>query len=86
MWSAIQPGPQRWDWEDFDRQFDLAERNGLNTVIAELTETAPEWVFRRLPHTGINAATGRRSIRESSIPAPSAATRKCVWTTRTPRN
>jgi len=51
MWSAIQPGPDRWDWEDFDRQFDLAERHGMDTIIAELTKTAPEWVFRRLPHT-----------------------------------
>jgi beta-galactosidase len=58
MWSAIQPGPDRWDWADFDEQFDLAEANGLGTVIAELTKTAPEWVFRRLPHTRYQRRAG----------------------------
>jgi len=58
MWSAIQPAPDTWDWSDFDRQFDLAEANGLGTVIAELTKTAPEWVFTRLPHTRYQRRSG----------------------------
>lgn len=58
MWSAIEPSPDRWEWGDFDRQFDLAERNGLGIVIAELTKTAPEWVFRRLPHTRYQRRNG----------------------------
>ena len=58
MWSVIQPAPDRWEWDDFDAQFDLAERNGLDTVIAELTKTAPEWVFKRLPHTRYQRRNG----------------------------
>jgi beta-galactosidase len=50
LWSAIEPAPGRYDWADYDRQFELAERHGLRTIVAELTKTAPEWVFRRLPH------------------------------------
>jgi beta-galactosidase len=50
MWSVIEPAPGRFEWAEFDEQFALAERNGMKTVIAELTKTAPEWLFRRLPH------------------------------------
>lgn len=58
MWSAIQPSPDTWNWDDFDKQFDLAEQNGLGTVIAELTKTAPEWVFKRLPHSRYQRRNG----------------------------
>lgn len=50
MWSAIERKPGQYDWEDFDRQLDLAAKNGLVTVIAELTHTTPEWANRAFPH------------------------------------
>ena len=72
MWSAIERAPGRYDWDDCDRQLDLAAENGLRTVIAELTHTAPDWAYRRFAHArqlcadgtpmpsimGVSAATG----------------------------
>ena len=72
MWSAIERKPGVYDWSDYDRQMDLAAKNNIKTVIAELTHTAPEWAYRKFAHArqvkadgtvlplgmGVSAATG----------------------------
>lgn len=63
MWSAIERAPGRYDWDDCDRQLDLAAENGLRTVIAELTHTAPDWAYRRFAHA--------RQLRADGTPMPS---------------
>ena len=47
MWSAIERRPGVYDWDDYDRQMDLAAENGIQTVIAEFTMAAPEWLQRK---------------------------------------
>ncbi|MDB5536462.1 MAG: bgaB, partial [Devosia sp.] len=39
MWASIERKPGLYDWEDYDRQMDLAAKNGMKTIIAELTHT-----------------------------------------------
>jgi beta-galactosidase len=63
MWSAIERGPGRFDWDDYDRQLDLAAENGIRTIIAELTHTVPDWAYRRFAHA--------RQIRADGTPLPS---------------
>jgi len=72
MWSAIERKPGVYDWADYDRQMELAEKNNIKTVIAELTHSAPEWAYRKFAHArqvkadgtvlplgmGVSAATG----------------------------
>ena len=36
LWSAIEVGPGEFDWEDYDRQLDLAARNGLEARAEDL--------------------------------------------------
>lgn len=50
MWSAIEVAPGVYDWDDYDRQLDLAAEHGIQTIIAEHVTFAPEWAFRR--HAG----------------------------------
>ncbi|WP_108460203.1 beta-galactosidase [Devosia naphthalenivorans] len=59
MWSAIERKPGVYDWEDYDRQMDLAAKNGFRTVIAELTHTAPDWAYRKFAHARQLRADGR---------------------------
>lgn len=59
MWSAIERAPGRFDWEDCDRQLDLAARHGLSTIIAEFTMAAPDWLIRKLDHARMRTADGR---------------------------
>ena len=50
MWSAIEVAPGKYDWSDYDRMMDLAAKNGIKVIIAELVRCAPEWAFRKYPH------------------------------------
>lgn len=59
MWSAIERAPGRFDWDDCDRQLDLAAAHGLSTVIAEFTMAAPDWLTRRMDHARMRTADGR---------------------------
>lgn len=63
MWSAIERAPGRYDWEEYDRQLDLAAENGIKTIIAELTHTVPDWAVRRFAHA--------RQLRADGTPLPS---------------
>jgi len=49
MWAGIEVAPGAYEWEDYDRQLDLAAENGLNTIIAEHVMIAPEWLFTTYP-------------------------------------
>jgi beta-galactosidase len=59
MWSAIEVAPGVYDWDDYDRQLDLAARHGIRTIIAELTHTVPEWAWRKWPEARQVRADGR---------------------------
>jgi len=59
MWSAIERRPGVYDWDDYDRQMDLAARNNIKTVIAELTHTVPDWAVREFAHARQIRADGR---------------------------
>jgi beta-galactosidase len=58
MWSAIERRPGEYDWEEYDRQLDLAARNGIKTIIAELTHTVPDWAYRKYAHARQLTADG----------------------------
>ena len=60
MWSAIETAPGRFDWDDYDRQLDLAHENGLKTMIAEMITAAPEWAFRQYSHARFETVEGAR--------------------------
>lgn len=59
MWSAIERRPGYYDWDDYDRQMDLAAENGIKTIIAELTHTVPDWAWRKFAHARQIRADGR---------------------------
>jgi beta-galactosidase len=47
MWSAIEQKPGVYVWDDYDRQLDLAAKNGIKTIIAEFSHAVPYWAYRR---------------------------------------
>jgi len=60
MWSAVEIAPGKFDWEDYDRQLDLAAQNGIKTIIAEMITAAPEWAFRKFAHARLETRDGRK--------------------------
>ncbi|MBW2257537.1 MAG: beta-galactosidase [Deltaproteobacteria bacterium] len=70
LWGAIEVTPGVFDWDDYDRQLDLAAENGIRTVIAEMITCAPEWAYRRLAHARYESRDGRKvtsSISASTV-------------------
>lgn len=70
MWSAIEVAPGQYDWRDYDRMMDLAAKNGIKVVIAELITAAPEWAFKKFANARYVASDG--SVVNSSIGGSSA--------------
>lgn len=67
MWGAIEVAPGVYDWEDFDRQLELAEKYGIKTIIAEITRCVPEWVTARYPELLTVDENGRRRYPEMGV-------------------
>jgi beta-galactosidase len=59
LWGSIEVAPGRFDWSDYDRQFDLAAKYGIKTIIAEMVTAAPEWLFHERPEGRHQHADGR---------------------------
>jgi beta-galactosidase len=59
MWSAIEVRPGVYDWNDYDRQFELAEKYGIKTIIAEMLIAAPEWLYHDRPEGRYVRANGQ---------------------------
>ena len=62
IWSAIETSPGVYDWEDYDRQMELADKYGIRTVIAEMSALVPQWVFDRYPEVLYVDDGGKRPI------------------------
>ncbi|MBN1582305.1 MAG: beta-galactosidase [Anaerolineae bacterium] len=60
LWSAIEIAPNQFDWADYDRQLDLAAKNGIKTIIAEMITAAPEWAFRQFAHARLETRDGHK--------------------------
>jgi beta-galactosidase len=60
LWAAIEQEPGKFEWDEYDRQLDLAAKNGMKTIIAEMAVIAPEWAFRKFDHARFVQADGSR--------------------------
>jgi hypothetical protein len=48
LWSAIEVAPGKYDWDDYDRQMDLAAKYSIKTIIADILCTAPAMGFHQV--------------------------------------
>jgi beta-galactosidase len=60
MWSVIEVAPGKYDWDGYDQMMDLAAKNGIQVIIAEMITSAPEWVYSKYPHAQYLASDGYR--------------------------
>lgn len=49
MWGSIEIAPGVYNWDDYDRQMELAEKYGIKTIIAEQSSSVPEWLIAERP-------------------------------------
>ncbi len=69
MWSAIEVAPGKFNWDGYDQMMDLADKNGIQVIIAEMITFAPEWAFRKYPHARFLASDG--NLMQSTVSASS---------------
>ena len=60
LWSAIEVAPDIFDWDDYDRQLDLAAAHEMKTIIAEMITAAPEWAYHDFSHARYETREGHR--------------------------
>ena len=70
MWSVIEVSPGKYDWRDYDRQMDLAAQNGIQVVIGEISNAAPEWMGELYPAG--HKVSGNHSVSYPSMGGSSA--------------
>lgn len=58
MWAVIEVAPGKYDWSDYDKQMDLAAKNGIKTIIGEISNQAPEWMAAKYPKGRTMSASG----------------------------
>ena len=69
MWSVIETSPGKYNWDGYDQMLDLAAKNDIKVIIAEMITCAPEWAFQKYPHARFRANDGY--IVESTVSASS---------------
>ena len=62
IWSAVETAPGVYDWSDYDRQFELAGKYGIQIVLAEITVSVPAWAAARYPELLQEAGRGEYTI------------------------
>jgi beta-galactosidase len=60
MWNAIEQVPGIFEWDEYDRQLDLAAKNGMKTIVAEMSTIVPEWAYRKFDHAKFTRADGTK--------------------------
>ena len=69
MWASIENSPGKYDWRDYDRMVELEGQNHIKVVIAEMVNTAPEWMWDKSPearHVGVDGQQSFPTVGGSS--------------------
>ncbi|MDR0999083.1 MAG: beta-galactosidase [Treponema sp.] len=61
-WSAIEEAPGVFNWEPYDRQLELAAKYDIDTIIAEMSDHAPEWFIDKYPEARREDVNGKKNI------------------------
>ena len=80
MWNHMEPRQGKYELEDFDLMFDLAEKHGLSVWmdVALATHGAcPEWLTRRHPDINVVNHRGERLLGDASAATPQGSQVHC---------
>ena len=70
MWGAIEVEPGNYDWEDCDRQMDLATQMGIKVIIAEFMDAVPEWLYHTRKDMMFHHADGSIAVNQMGVSCP----------------
>jgi len=59
-WSSIEIAPGVFNWEPYDRHLELAAKYNIDTIIAEMSDYAPEWFYAKYPEARRENISGKK--------------------------
>jgi beta-galactosidase len=62
VWSWIEPEPGKFIFDDYEKLFELAEKNGLKVIISTIAELHPFWIHRIVPDSYMVTQKGHKVI------------------------
>jgi beta-galactosidase len=62
--NQIEIAPGVFDWADYDRHMDLAAKNGIRVVLAEMVNDTPDWYVRSMDHARGENRRGEKRTNE----------------------
>jgi beta-galactosidase len=78
LWSAIEVAPGEFDWEEYDRQLDLAAKHGIRTIVAEHITNTPEWLAALYPNAVLTSADGKLAHGSMNASSATGSTHLCL--------
>jgi beta-galactosidase len=67
VWGWVEPKPNHFVFDDYDRLMEIAEQNGLGVILSTIAEIQPYWIHREVPgsemvnHMGQKVVSSNRS-------------------------
>lgn len=62
LWAWVEAQPGIFQFDDYDRLMELADRCGLEVVLSTIAEVQPLWIHREVPDSEMVTRTGQRVI------------------------
>ena len=62
LWGWVESTPGKFDFSDYDRLVELADKNGLQVVLSSIAEIQPMWIHREVPGSEMIDRFGKKVI------------------------
>ncbi len=62
LWGWVEPKPDQFIFDDYDRLVKLAEKNGLGVILSAIAEIQPYWIHREVPGSEMVDHMGHRVV------------------------
>lgn len=62
LWGWVESTPGKFDFSDYDRLVELADKNHLQLVLSSIAEIQPLWIFREVPGCEMIDRFGKKVI------------------------
>jgi len=67
LWSWVESTPGRYDFSDYDRLVELANKTGLKVVLSAIAEVQPLWIHREIPGSEMVNHLGQKVVSNNRV-------------------
>ncbi len=67
VWAWVEPVPDQFRFEDYDRLVELAEKKGLGVILSTIAEIHPYWIHRVVPGSEMVDHMGHKVVSSNRV-------------------